>query len=1736
MLIPLLSFVPALPAEDPARIVFETHQLSEEFFGEGASFGDFDGDGVSDVAAGPFWYRGPEFTEKERIYDGGAFDPAGYSDYFFSWARDIDGDGATDLFVVGFPGKEAFWYRNPGEGVGDWSRHLVHDNVDNESPWFVDIDADGLEDLVCHSKGRLCWLERDSSDPAARWIRHDLSEDLGLQKFTHGLGVGDVDGDGRLDVLLNQGWWRQPESLDGDPLWSHQPVRFSPGYGGAQILVDDLDGDGDGDVISSHAAHGYGLSWWEQVAGADGEAEFVQHPIMGLKPGEHGCPLAVSELHALDHADVDGDGLLDIISGKRFWSHGTSEPGATDPAELFWLRQVRDASGTRFVAHRIHGHSGVGVQVMAGDIDLDGMPDVVVGNKMGVFVHLQRRLDEPVADGRSRIPDVELQAYDPFPGGWVRPRGASGGFLNLNFEDGTLGDWTAEGDAFEGQPVQGDTVSARRGDMTSDHVGEYWIGGYELHEDGRTGSLTSAPFALEHPYVSFLVAGGASADTRVDILSVQSGRRLASVAGRNHEALRPVVVDLSGHVGERVRVRLVDDATGGWGHLNFDDLRLYAERPQFADGLEVDGSVDVRDNAGLLPEEAAAAMDVPEGFHVDLIAGEPDLYQPIAFTIDERGRLWVAEAHAYPMKRAPEDARDKLVIFEDADGDGVFESRSVFADGLNLVSGFEVGFGGVFVGAAPELLFIPDADKNDVPDGPAEVLLDGWGYQDTHETLNAFIWGPDGWLYGCHGVFTHSNVGAPGTADEDRVRINAGVWRFHPKTREFEVFAEGSSNPWGVDFDDHGRAFITACVIPHLYQLTQGGRYVRQAGNHFNPHIYEDIATAADHLHYLGDTPWSGIGRSDTVGGGHAHCGAMIYLGDSFPDRYRNTLFMNNIHGNRVNNEILEPHRSGYVARHADDFLLANDQWFRGINLRYGPRGEVYLIDWYDKQACHYVSDEVWNRTNGRLYRVSYGDVAEGTVDLGSLNESQLVELALHPNDWYVRTARRLLQERGLSGEGCGRLVEIARKHPDDTRRLRGLWALHVTGSLSAEDLALALTDESPAVRAWAIQLSCESGNPPDRHLETMEELARTDPSPVVRLYLAAALQRLPLANRWEIARGLASHAEDADDPNIPFLLWYGVEPLVPESPARAIALMRTSEIPKLSSWIARRAASEDSTREELIGALAVIREDEERRIILDAMEEALGRRRGLAMPAAWPRAYRNLAESEEDWVRDSALVLAAMFGDDQAYPALRSRLGDAEAPVEDRELALDALVRGRDSEAVPELCDLLGDPELRGPALKALASFDDPSIPGAILAAYPDLSEAQRRDAVSTLTSRAGAALALFDAIESEAVDRSVLTAFELRKLRDMGEPKVTQRLTEVWGVVRDVQPDAEATIEAWKQRLSEEVLAAADLHTGRDVFARTCQRCHTLYGEGMEIGPDLTGSNRPDLDYLLQNMVDPNAIIPKEYQVTILRTTDGRIVTGIVEEETDDAVTVQTENELVTLAAEEIEARRDDPNSMMPVGQLETLAEEEVAALVAYLRHDAQVPRRMVAGNESAFFDGATLTGWRGDPDVWSVEDGVIVGKTEGLDRNSFLRSDFEMGDFRLLLEVRLTPNGENGGIQFRSRELDGGDVEGYQADVGAGWWGKLYEEHGRAVLAGDQRDEHVKAEDWNTYEILAVGDRIQTAINGAPCVDLVDPDGARRGIVAFQVHSGGAVEIRYRILGLELDPAPDLSTVSR
>ncbi len=386
--------------------------------------------------------------------------------------------------------------------------------------------------------------------------------------------------------------------------------------------------------------------------------------------------------------------------------------------------------------------------------------------------------------------------------------------------------------------------------------------------------------------------------------------------------------------------------------------------------------------------------------------------------------------------------------------------------------------------------------------------------------------------------------------------LNAGVWRFHPLMGKFERYCEGISNQWGLDWNDRGQAFFEACVIPHVWQCIQGARYQRQAGQPSNPHTYEEIKT-------IGDFEYEK----------RAYCGSMIYLGGLFPAALRDTWFFVDIHMNKVRNERMVRRGSGYKAERNLDFIVSGDPWFRGLSPQYGPDGAVYLNDWYDKVPCYQQREQV-DRGNGRIYRITYRDAKPVRVDLSKKTDAELVALQLHANDWYVRHARRLLQERGGSAAVNAALTKMLRENADETRQLRALWSLHSTGGLTEPIITEALRKPSEYVRGWTIQLACENGAPSPAVLENLAGMAKDDASPLVRLYLASAAQRLSHEERWPLLLGLAGHAEDAADQNLPCMLWYAAEPVVAADVARGLELLGKCKIAKVQEMIARRIAA----------------------------------------------------------------------------------------------------------------------------------------------------------------------------------------------------------------------------------------------------------------------------------------------------------------------------------------------------------------------------------------------------------------------------------------------------------------------------------------------------------------------------------------------------------------------------------
>jgi putative heme-binding domain-containing protein len=527
-------------------------------------------------------------------------------------------------------------------------------------------------------------------------------------------------------------------------------------------------------------------------------------------------------------------------------------------------------------------------------------------------------------------------------------------------------------------------------------------------------------------------------------------------------------------------------------------------------------------------------------------------------------------------------------------------------------------------------------------------------------------------------------------------------------------------------------------------------------------------------------------------------------------------------------------------------------------------------------------------------------------------------------------------------------LRRIFTENPDVTRQLRALWALHATNGLDATFLSEQSAHPSEHVRAWAVQLLCEDRNPSATALETFAQMAATERSPLVRLYLACALQRIEPAQRWPIATGLLARGEDAADHNLPLMIWYGIEPLVRTDLERFARSVQAAKIALVRRHIARRASEPDVRRS---GLQAMVRQlaaaaDDIRFDVLSGMVDGLKGIRSVPMPEDWTDVSESLRTSSHRGVAASALELALVFDDPAALLALQQQAADAAVPAETRTRAIEALVGRRPPDLAPLLLKLTADPVTRRLAVRGLAEYDHPDTPAVLLAAYPRFDDSARQDAIQTLASRREWAGRLLDAVESGVVARNHFTAYSARQLQQLGDPAVTARVTALWGEMRPTNAEKAAQIARWRRMLTPAVLADADPSAGRLVYQQLCSACHRLFDEGGSVGPDLTGSQRHNLEYLLENIIDPGAAVSRDFQLNTIRTASGRIVSGFVVAENESTVTVQSVNERVSVPVAEIKERQVSTQSMMPEGLLQNLTGTAARDLIGYLGSPAQVP----------------------------------------------------------------------------------------------------------------------------------------------------------------------------------------------
>ena len=1014
----------------------------------------------------------------------------------------------------------------------------------------------------------------------------------------------------------------------------------------------------------------------------------------------------------------------------------------------------------------------------------------------------------------------------------------------------------------------------------------------------------------------------------------------------------------------------------------------------FAGAEELTGVRAAATNECPTPEEARARMTVPDGYEVRCFAHEPMVVNPVAMTWDARGRLWVVEAYEYPSGTAlPVDERpfggnakddhyhpmpaldalhpkDRVVILEDTDNNGIADKRTVFVEGLNLASAIICGDDGIYVGQQPHLLHFKDNNHDDKPD-EWRVVLTGFGREDTHELVNSFCWGPDGWLYMTHGVFTNSRVRRPGEPEDKGCKFDAGIGRARPAANakdpawEFEVFADGTSNPWGCDYDERGNFFVSACVIDHLFHMAPGGIYARQGGAPENPYAYELLPSIVTHQHFRA-----------------AYAGIQIYQGGVYPKDTWGHAFIGNIHDNAIHEEVLTPVGATFKCEPRRDFLRANDGWFRPVSTRTGPDGNLWIMDWCDRYPCYQnakANPEGVDRERGRIWRVlakqESGSRPTNDMDLAKLETPALVKLLGNSNNWMRRWAGRELVER--KDARARPLIESLARSDQPSLRLESLWTLHQAGMLSSRVLDASVADDDAGVRAWVARLSGERFRMADKHLadvadddflhssdregeaakllwpetERFEKLI-ADPDMMVRCSVAVAF-RMASSGALTANRGLPHEAKcfrpsvrtflmmndfmkscaNNFDTLLQFEIWMSVETGLIDDPELALVdgqLSVATECEPLSrvlTYKAMRRLCDTRSPANLNLAIDLLTKIKARDILLAHALAGLekGQESGIIKPTKdFSALFAEFAESENADVRKHAQYLATLWGDARAIAAIVGILADEKAGEPKRIEALSALRKLKNEMAKVGYAKLWlskpPDGRLLTESLRAAPDLGSDDTAKQIVALWPSLNPTERVAATDALMARKAWAGALLDAVAAGQIPLATLPPTTARNFATSTDPVLKKRAEELLGVWRESNAETKALIAAKKNACLQ---GEPNFANGKAVFHTTCIVCHAFHGGGQKVGPELIGSGRSNLDALLANVIDPNQIIGNGYENTIVTTKDGRTLAGRVTEDAPGQVKLlMIGGQEIVISRAEVTSLVNTHQSLMPTG----------------------------------------------------------------------------------------------------------------------------------------------------------------------------------------------------------------------
>lgn len=1001
----------------------------------------------------------------------------------------------------------------------------------------------------------------------------------------------------------------------------------------------------------------------------------------------------------------------------------------------------------------------------------------------------------------------------------------------------------------------------------------------------------------------------------------------------------------------------LEEVAGSEEALNF--MRTFAGR-----GLLSDSSMPTP------PEEALKTFRYPNDLALDLVLSEPAITQPVYLNFDHKGRLWIVQYNQYPYPKGlkvlsmdqhiraqydqvpqpPPDGTkgaDKISFFEDTDGDGVFDKATDAVTGLNIATSVALGRGKIWVLDPPYLLAYPDQDNNGLPDGKPVVHLKGFGIEDTHAVANNLRWGPDGWLYGAQGSTCTANVSS---SVSKNISFNGqAIWRYHPESRIFEIFAEGGGNTFDVEIDDKGRIFSGDNGTTRGRYYKQGAYHIRNLGKHgafTNPYAFgylPDMALTGDNIRFT-----------------HAF---IRYQEQSLPVRYHDRMIAINPLQSYVQLSRFEPNGSTFSNIDERRIVETNDHWFRPVDITPGPDGAIYMADWYDSRMSHVDPRDTWSKNTGRIYRLRNKNSKPSVLkfDVSAYSNEQLVQALSNGNRWF---RQQVLLEFGnrKNISVVPQLIRLLETQVGQTA-LEALWAINLSGGFTDAVAAIGLHHQDPFVRMWAVRLLGDANNVSAIASTELSMLASLELHPEVRSQLAATAKRLPGSAAIPIIRNLLKNHNDANDPDIPLQTWWALEPKAVSDRKEMLAMFEDDAVwanPTVINTVLERLMQRwvmeggNQNYAACASLLKLAPSPKQAKPLIKGIQEGL---RGRDVTELSSDLVNALKPFQSEYGKES-LALALRQGQHEALTKALEIIADNQAEIGERLSYIRIFGEINQPASIPVLLKLMERNQSSGAikqaSLEALSRYDDPEIGSRVTKAYPDILRSDpyvRNAALSLLALRSTWAAELLNAIDrktkpgekfiAHTIDKADVPEHVARHLLLLNNRTITETVNRLWpGIGPSSSAEKNDRINQVSQILKS---GSGDQLKGRIIFNNRCESCHRLFDKGAAIGPDLTGYDRKNFNDLLTNVIDPNAYIREGYETYHITTTDKRSLVGTLKEKNGSTITIQPFNgEQVTLSLDQVEKMVEQKTSIMPEGLLNGLTDQQIRDMISYITAD--------------------------------------------------------------------------------------------------------------------------------------------------------------------------------------------------